>query len=317
MSSSTSSSRGLVVGALTFLVSAGVLEHVIDRFTGSASTNETFLLYRTHVERIDEAPDVDVLFLGDSSVRASIDPQRFEQLTGRRALNLGFVSNAGIIGDLYFLDAHLRRHAAPSVVVLGHAPGGVIEDFPTKLYLDFFARPESAIAHLDSGDLSWTAASDALLRSASRAYRHRDYVASAARPWLLLDFDAGEAAHAKNAAFLEARRTLGFFPADGAFAGGAVAEGFTLSAPHRRALEALRARLPATTRCLWSFGPRVGDAPFDVARVRAALPEGIELLFERPPVLDERAMADAVHANALGAEIVTASVARALNARPR
>ncbi len=292
---------------------AGALEHLLDELAGSASTNDTFLLHRAHLAQLEASGPIDVLFLGDSSVRASIDPKRFEALTERPALNLGFVSNAGLVGDLYFLDAYLARHGPPAVVVLGHVPWGTMEGFPTDLYLDFFVSPTSAVEHVRAGDLAWLDGVDAGLRSVSRAYRHRAYVAGAARPWLLFDFDGADAARAENSAFLAARAELGYFPAEGAFRGDPRAPEFRMDAAHRRALDAIRARLPATTEVYWLIGPAPEATSFDAAPVRAALPDGVTLLFDRPTPLGRARMADAIHATADGAAVMTASVARALS----
>jgi hypothetical protein len=287
VSSSTSSSdrRALLLGLAGFVVVAAAAEIGLDRFAGRASTNETFLLHRHLEARVTH--ETDVLFLGDSSVRASIDPQRFEALTNQRATNLGFVSDAGLIADEAFLDAYLSAHPPPSTVVLGHVPDGGIEDFPTALYLDFFPSPASAWRHVGVGELTWVQGVDAVLRSASPTYRHRAYVFGAARPWLLFDLSAGRANLDANATFVADRARLGYFPAAGAFRASVIADRFVLTPPHRRALDRMLARLPASTTCWWLLGPTPEGTrvDFDPEAVRAVLPERVRLLFERPPPL--------------------------------
>ncbi len=316
MSSSTSSSerRALLLGLAGFVVVGAAAEIGLDRFAGRASANETFLLHR-HLETRAAADEADVLFLGDSSVRASIDPRRFEALTNRRATNLGFVSDAGLIADEAFLDAYLDAHPPPSTVVLGHVPDGGIEDFPTALYLDFFPSPASAWRHVRAEELTWVQGVDALLRSASVTYRHRAYVFGAARPWLLFELATVEANLARNTTFVADRERLGYFPSSGAFRASQTEDRFVLTAPHRRALDRMLARLPATTACWWLLGPTPEGTrvDFDAEAVRAALPERVRLLFGRPPPLKPTQLADSVHTNEAGAAVITASVAQALS----
>jgi hypothetical protein len=60
----------------------------------------------------------DVVFVGDSAVRGGLDPRQFEQETGLKAYNLGNVGLIGISGYTEILDAYLRSHPKPRLVVL-------------------------------------------------------------------------------------------------------------------------------------------------------------------------------------------------------
>ncbi len=70
--------------------------------------------------RSDESNEV--IFLGDSTSRAGVDPILFERLSGLRGFNL---ANQGRIGPMGFLitgKAYLSHHPRPRLVVLGMSP---------------------------------------------------------------------------------------------------------------------------------------------------------------------------------------------------
>jgi hypothetical protein len=63
--------------------------------------------------------DNDVVFVGDSAVRADLDTRQFEQRTGLKAYNLGSVFVIGIRGYIQILDAYMKSHPKPRLVVFG------------------------------------------------------------------------------------------------------------------------------------------------------------------------------------------------------
>ena len=87
-----------------------------------ASSNPSATVWALLNERIDSAPAADVLLLGDSSLRSSVDPQLMQALTGRSTVNLGFVLNGEFETDHELFRRWLARRAAPKVVVLVHDP---------------------------------------------------------------------------------------------------------------------------------------------------------------------------------------------------
>jgi hypothetical protein len=66
----------------------------------------------------------DVLFLGDSTCRCSIDPIEFQRLSGLSAYNLGSMGGLGMDGYGLILQAYLKHHPSPRAVVLALTPDG-------------------------------------------------------------------------------------------------------------------------------------------------------------------------------------------------
>jgi hypothetical protein len=64
----------------------------------------------------------DVIFLGDSTCRTSIDPVRFQRLTGLSAYNLGSLRGIGAEGFIITAKAYLLHHPKPRAVVLCVTP---------------------------------------------------------------------------------------------------------------------------------------------------------------------------------------------------
>jgi hypothetical protein len=64
----------------------------------------------------------DVIFLGDSTCRAGIDPAEFERLTGLRAYNLGSQGKAGAMAFVLTVKAYLSKHPRPQMVILSISP---------------------------------------------------------------------------------------------------------------------------------------------------------------------------------------------------
>jgi hypothetical protein len=79
----------------------------------------------------------DVVFLGDSTCRCSIDPAEFQQASGLSAYNLGSMGALGLEGYRLILQLYLRHHAKPRAAVLAVTP----DDFDAELPAAFGATP--------------------------------------------------------------------------------------------------------------------------------------------------------------------------------
>jgi len=64
----------------------------------------------------------DVVFLGDSTCRCSIDPAAFERASGLKAYNLGSMGMLGIDGFRLILQIYLQHHSKPRAAVLAVTP---------------------------------------------------------------------------------------------------------------------------------------------------------------------------------------------------
>jgi hypothetical protein len=64
----------------------------------------------------------DIIFLGDSTCRTSMDPAQFQQLTGLSAYNLGSLRGIGPEGFVITAKAYLLHHPKPRVLVLCVTP---------------------------------------------------------------------------------------------------------------------------------------------------------------------------------------------------
>jgi hypothetical protein len=64
----------------------------------------------------------DVIFLGDSTCRTSIDPVRFQRLTGLSTYNLGSLRGIGAEGFVITAKAYLLHHPKPRAIVLCVTP---------------------------------------------------------------------------------------------------------------------------------------------------------------------------------------------------
>jgi hypothetical protein len=64
----------------------------------------------------------DVVFLGDSTCRCSIDPAAFQRSSGLSAYNLGSMGALGLDGYRLLLELYLEHHPKPRAVVLAVTP---------------------------------------------------------------------------------------------------------------------------------------------------------------------------------------------------
>lgn len=73
----------------------------------------------------------DVVFLGDSVCRTTIDPIRLESLSGLHGYNLGVAGHLGPEVVLNLAQAYLASHPPPRLMVLCVSPVGLEQDVPT------------------------------------------------------------------------------------------------------------------------------------------------------------------------------------------
>jgi hypothetical protein len=83
--------------------------------------DEAFLIYPAEYA-FNSNESNDVIFLGDSTCRCSIDPIEFHRLSGLSAYNLGNYGALGLEGHRLILEAYCRHHPRPRVVVLALTP---------------------------------------------------------------------------------------------------------------------------------------------------------------------------------------------------
>ncbi len=71
----------------------------------------------------------DVVFLGDSTCRCSIDPAAFQRMSGLSAYNLGSMGGLGLDGYRLLLQIYLQHHPKPRAVVFAVTP----DDFDVEV----------------------------------------------------------------------------------------------------------------------------------------------------------------------------------------
>jgi hypothetical protein len=77
--------------------------------------------------------DNDVIFVGDSALRGGLDTRQFEQQTGLKAYNLGSVQLIGMRAYTQVLDAYLKSHAKPRLVVFSVHLMDIVPDMDKRL----------------------------------------------------------------------------------------------------------------------------------------------------------------------------------------
>ncbi|MBF0285245.1 MAG: hypothetical protein HQL51_12405 [Magnetococcales bacterium] len=87
-----------------------------------------------------QGPPADVLFLGDSTVMASINEEEFARVSGLKGLNLGTGAVYHALGDYSMLRLYLERFPPPSAVVFWHTFPTYNRRFSVPHYA-FMAQP--------------------------------------------------------------------------------------------------------------------------------------------------------------------------------
>ena len=74
---------------------------------------------------MDSDEDNDIVFVGDSSLRCDMRTSQFERETRLKAYNLGGVGLIGVRGLSQIIDAYLRSHPKPRLLVLSILPSAM------------------------------------------------------------------------------------------------------------------------------------------------------------------------------------------------
>ncbi|MEE2903247.1 MAG: hypothetical protein VYC39_13015 [Myxococcota bacterium] len=184
------------------------------RFVDRYCTNTSFMLYRYNLSRLDSpVPDANnIAFLGDSSLRSSLDPLVFQAATDNRALNLGLVMASGVMSDYYMAERYLGTQSAPNAIVLVHTPRALQSGFSKALYTTHFPSFTENHKLYFEGIFSFLETIDAHLRTVFASYRLSPYAKRVLQPvvdWNLSKMDADQRV---RESFVQERRTLGYVP---------------------------------------------------------------------------------------------------------
>lgn len=218
MNSSTSSSetshlRKLAAGILFALALCPFAERGLLHLVWNYGTNESLLLYRFQLER-SHSPKThaEVVFVGDSSLRSSVNPADFLEASGHTALNFGLVSSSGFMSDFYLLQAYLESHPPPRLLVMVHGFDVYNVGFNEALYTVHFATPDETLALYRLGEVTAKQGANSLLTGLLPSYRHKPYLRNLIQPLLLGDLDILKRARAQNTEFLAAMNARGYLP---------------------------------------------------------------------------------------------------------
>lgn len=115
--------KSILVGGVLFLLGSSLLLPIkVDNLEPSANKNEA--RWYEQLEKIEHNAqnDIDVIFLGSSSMYNAIDEELVEKITGRKSLNLALFGDFGVYGDYQLLKRWLRTSASiPKAVVIWHS----------------------------------------------------------------------------------------------------------------------------------------------------------------------------------------------------
>ena len=321
--SSTFSSSAVFVALLSATVEVAILQVPALR-----APNDTVMLLEALDRRVEVSPDADVVFLGDSTLRSSVDPHHFEAITGSSAVNLGLVSNGGIYSDLLLLERWLDHHRAPRTVVLVHGPNAFGTDIHRDLY-SLLATPSSTVELLLRGSLGKESALDALFHSLLASYRYKPYLRQTADQLLASGFGELEKNRAVWKEFLAERARLGYYPdppATSPPARGELGDSFVATELNRYAIERLveRTRQVGATLCFFPGPLYAPAATQDRAKASAEQAEvlrtfpGLEVLHTQPIASSDAEVGRQIdHLNQQGAARFTEALAEVLRARAR
>lgn len=126
----TTSAAMMAVAALTLALLAGLASLVgenyridppfLDPFR-APTQDEAMLIYPAEYA-LKSTDYNDVVFLGDSTCRCSIDPIVFQRASGLSAYNLGSMGALGVGGYHLILQLYLQHHPKPRAIVLAVTP---------------------------------------------------------------------------------------------------------------------------------------------------------------------------------------------------
>jgi hypothetical protein len=127
----------LAMASLSFAVFAGLTSLLGENYRADppffdpfrAPTRDEAVVAYPAEYALKSAEYNDVLFLGDSTCRCSIDPAVFQRASGLSAYNLGSMGALGMDGYQLLLQIYLRHHPQPRAVVLAVTP----DDFDVEV----------------------------------------------------------------------------------------------------------------------------------------------------------------------------------------
>ncbi len=262
MSSSTSSSkasRSLGRAVLFALVLCPLAELGLHALVEDYGTNESLLLYHFQLQRSRSAQThAEVVFVGDSSLRSSLNPKAFRRASNHSALNLGLVSSSGFMSDYYVLEAYLKTHPPPRLIVMMHGFDVYNVGFNEALYTVHFASPSETLALYRRGEVSAHQGANALLTGLLPSYRHKPYLRNILQPLLRGDVQVLERSRAQNRAFFAQMNERGYLPDPPGYRGSPapVREAFSISSLNEWYLQRiLQLAKDHGARLLFAAGP--------------------------------------------------------------
>jgi len=218
MSSSTSSSkasgpRSLGKALLFALALCPLAEFGLHTLVEHYGTNESLLLYHFQLQRSRSAQtQAEVVFVGDSSLRSSLNPKAFRRASTYSALNFGLVSSSGFMSDYYVLEAYLQTHRPPRLIVLVHGFDVYNVGFNEALYTVHFASLSETLALYRRGEVSAHQGANALLTGLLPSYRNKPYLRNILQPLLRGDLQILERSRAQNRAFFANLNERAYLP---------------------------------------------------------------------------------------------------------
>ncbi|HRH93052.1 MAG TPA: hypothetical protein PKV72_00805 [Candidatus Peribacteria bacterium] len=118
----------------------------------------------------------DVLFLGDSTAGNDVIPKVFTQVTGLSAYSMHTNSNVSPVANVYLLDAYLRRHPAPKMVILVQTLYGWSIPQHHDVLLEHFMNPWLAWDLWRNGLLSANDTAEGMVSWWLPSLRHRRHI---------------------------------------------------------------------------------------------------------------------------------------------
>ena len=213
-SSTSSSKKQTILWVCLCLVLMLGIEMNMASFVDQYCTNTSFMLYRYNVSRLDSpiSESNNIVFLGDSSLRSSLDPLIFHTSSDNNALNLGLVMASGIMSDYYMVERYLRTQSPPNAFVLVHTPRALQSGFSKALYTTHFSSFTENHKLYSQDILGFLETIDAHLRTIFTSYRLSPYAKRVLRPVIDWEPSKMDSERRTKESFFQERRKLGYFP---------------------------------------------------------------------------------------------------------
>ena len=258
----------------------------------------------------DGSVSYDVLFLGDSTSSADIDPNLFSTLTGKSAAILSTVSPFNPVSDYVFMKRYLEHHQSPEAFVLLRHVSSVHNDVPASAFFDYFPDIRLTTSLYNKGLLSGLVLLRSFLSSAFPSLRDQGVLRNLVQ------------AHLRNAAGIDGESLI--------CTGALVIKPRTISTPRIDTFPLLTLSLLQSmctlagehnTKLLLTFSP-ISSVDAQDARTISALRKfqsidqtivssesGCQIFMRDIPSYDNSLMADPSHLNVSGAQQYTTTVA--------